>query len=214
MGISAKYINNQFNMSLFDKIKYIGYFITKSILYAALVFFIILALFITVYFGDLLYNVNHGNNKMPLFNAYVIVSGSMIPTIKINDAIVVKREEGIQLDIGDIITFSSQDPSYPSLTVTHRIVGKQKAKNGNYIFRTKGDNNSIEDPSLVNEENIYGRVILKIPKLGYIRKFLMTSYGFICGIVIPSIAILIVDVFKIFRRKKSNVVFEEELEII
>ena len=83
MVISAKYINNQFNMSLFDKIKYIGYFITKSILYAALVLFIILALFITVYFGDLLYNVNHGNNKMPLFNAYVIVSGSMIPTIKI-----------------------------------------------------------------------------------------------------------------------------------
>ena len=49
------------------------------------------------------------------------------------------------LDIGDIITFSSRDQSYLGLTVTHRIVGKQLLSNGEFVFRTKGDNNVFED---------------------------------------------------------------------
>ena len=213
MRISAKYVSCHQDMTTFGKIKYICHFIARSFLYAVFTFFIIVAIFMTAYFGDLFYNLSQGNNKFPLFNAYVIVSASMVPTIMVNDAIVIKREEGVELNIGDIITFSSEDPSYPSLTVTHRIVGKQKAQNGNYIFRTKGDNNNIADPSLVNEANIYGKVILKIPKLGYIRQFLLTSYGFMFGIVIPSAAIVIFDILKIFRRKKQTN-FDEELEII
>lgn len=213
MKISAKYINSQPEMSTFGKLKYIGNFIARSFLYAAFVFFIIFGLIMTVYFGDLFYNLSQGNHKLPLFNAYVIVSPSMVPTIMVNDAIVVRREEGVELGIGDIITFSSVDPSYPGLTVTHRIVGKQKSQNGGYIFRTKGDNNNIEDPALVNEDNVYGRVILKIPKLGYVRQFLLTSYGFAVGIVIPLLAVIVSDILKFFKRdKKMEEV--EELEII
>lgn len=213
MKISAKYINSQPEMSTFGKLKYIGNFIARSFLYAVFAFFVIFSLIMTVYFGDLFYNFSQGNNKLPLFNAYVIVSPSMVPTIMVNDAIVVRREEGMELGIGDIITFSSVDPSYPGLTVTHRIVGKQKSQNGGYIFRTKGDNNSIEDPALVNEDNVYGRVILKIPKLGYVRKFLLTSYGFTFGIVMPCLALIIADILKFVKRKKK-IEDVEELEII
>lgn len=213
MKISAKYVNSHQEMSTFGKIRYICHFIARAFLYAVFSFFIIFGLFMTVYFGDLFYNFSQGNNKLPLFNAYVIVSPSMVPTIMVNDAIVVKREEGIKLDIGDIITFSSVDPSYPGLTVTHRIVGRQLSQSGDYIFRTKGDNNNIEDPSLVNEDSIYGRVILKIPKLGYIRKFLLTSYGFLIGIVLPSVAIVIFDILK-FIKKRTVKQLDEEIEII
>lgn len=214
MRINPKYINEHTEMTTFGKIKYICHFIARAFLYAVFTFFIIFGLFMTVYFGDLFYNFSKGNNKMPLFNAYVIVSPSMVPTIMVNDAIVVKRQNGIDLNIGDIITFSSVDPSYPGLTVTHRIVGKQKSQSGEYIFRTKGDNNNIEDPSLVNEESVYGQVILKIPKLGYIRKFLLTSYGFIIGIVIPAIAIILLDILKFIKNGTNKKVFDEEVEII
>lgn len=213
MKINAKYISDNQEMTTFGKVKYICHFIARAFLYAVFTFFIIFALFMTVYFGDLFYNFSNGNNKLPLFNAYVIVSPSMVPTIMVNDAIVVKREEGLQLDIGDIITFSSADPSYPGLTVTHRIVGKQMSQSGEYIFRTKGDNNNIEDPSLVDEGSVYGKVILKIPKLGYIRNFLLTSYGFIICIVIPSVSIIVLDIVKFLKRKKQTN-FDEELEII
>lgn len=213
MKISAKYIGVHEDMSTFGKIKFLGHFIVRAFLYAIFSFFIIFGLFMTVYFGDLFYNFSKGNNKLPLFNAYVIVSPSMVPTILVNDAIVVKREAGVKLAIGDIITFSSVDPSYPGLTVTHRIVGRQLSQSGNYIFRTKGDANNIEDPSLVNENSIYGKVILKIPKLGYIRKFLLTSYGFLLGIVLPAATIIIFDILK-FIKKCKNKQIDEEIDVI
>lgn len=211
MKISAKYINHsQLEMSTFGKLKYIGNFIARSFLYAAFSFFVIFFVIIVVYFGDLLYNFSRGNNKLPLFNAYVIVSPSMVPTIMVNDAIVVRREEGVKLGVGDIITFSSVDPSYPGLTVTHRIVGKQKSKEGGYIFRTKGDNNNIEDPALVNEDNVYGRVVLKIPKLGYVRNFLLTSYGFALGIIFPCAYLIISDIIKLVKKKRKA----NEIEVL
>lgn len=204
---------NQDDMSFCGKVKYISNFIAQVFLYAVFVFFAVFGLGLAIYFGDLLYNISHGNTKNPLFDAYVIVSPSMVPTIKIDDAIVVKREEGEKLDVGDIITFSSIDSAYPGLTVTHRIVGKEKSTTGKYLFRTKGDNNNVMDPSIVEEDNIYGKVILKIPKLGVIRKFLMTSYGFMFGIVLPAVAIIVFDILKLFKKNKKTVV-EEELEII
>ena len=109
-----------------------------------------------------------------------------------------------KLEIGDIITFSSIDPSYPGLTVTHRIVGKEKTSSGKYLFRTKGDNNSVMDPSIVEEGRVYGKVILKIPQLGKVRRFLTTSYGFLFGIVVPAIAIIVFDILKLFRKKDKR----------
>lgn len=209
----TRMLHFQDNMSVFGKVKYIFHFITQAFLYAIFVFFLIFGVFLAIYFGDLLYNISHGDHKMPLFDAYVIVSPSMVPTIKIDDAIVVRREEGKNLEVGDIITFSSSDPSYPGLTVTHRIVGKELSSSGKYLFRTKGDNNSIMDPSIVDENNVYGKVILKIPKLGTVRRFLTTSYGFIFGIVIPALSIVIFDILKLFTIKRKKVE-EEELEII
>ena len=97
---------NQDDMSFCGKVKYISNFIAQVFLYAVFVFFAVFGLGLAIYFGDLLYNISHGNTKNPLFDAYVIVSPSMVPTIKIDDAIVVKREEGEKLDVGDIITFS------------------------------------------------------------------------------------------------------------
>ena len=196
MGLKALYNNAKSEENLFLKIKYILHFVVQTILYAIIVLFLIVAFFLVIYFVDLVYNVKSGNNKKPLFDAFIIISPSMVPTIKINDAIIIRREDGEYLDIGDIITFSSTDPSYAGLTITHRIVGKQESQGGKYIFRTKGDNNNSEDPALVQQSNIYGRVILKIPKLGLVRQFLTTSYGFVFAIVIPALTIVILDIFK------------------
>ena len=70
------------------------------------------------------------------------------------------------------------------------------------------------DPSIVDEANIYGKVILKIPKLGTVRRFLTTSYGFMFGIVIPALSIVVFDILKLFTRVKKKKIDDEELEII
>lgn len=213
MVIKAKYDNNYLQMSTFDKIQFIIHFIAKVFLYSAFTVFVLVSVTILVYYGDKFYNEKTGSDKSPLFSAYVILTNSMVPTINVDDAIVVKRTASRSLNIGDIITFSSSDPMHLGLTVTHRIVGKQISQNGAYIFRTKGDNNNSEDPTWVIEDNIYGKVLLKIPQLGVVRNFLLTPFGFSVAIILPAVLIIIYDIFKfskLLKKKKED----EELEII
>lgn len=195
----------------FNKISYLLHFFARAFLIAVFILLLSLLIFLMVYFGDLLYNEKIGNNKVPLLGAYVIVSPSMVPTIKINDAIVIKRVEADELGIGDIITFSSNDPSYKGLTVTHRIVGKQVIQSGEFVYRTKGDNNSVEDSALVSINDIYGKVVLKLPKLGYVQKFITTPFGFIISILIPIGMVIVVDIIKIVKLLRKR---NEELEVI
>ncbi len=181
----------------FIKMKSFFLFVIRSFLLAVLILFLLLFVFFIFYFIDLFYNMKTGKDKFPLFGAYVIVSPSMEPTILVQDAIVVQRVDEDKLGIGTVITFSSSDPSHLGLTVTHRIVGRQLSRSGQYVYRTKGDNNVNPDSALVTFDRIYGRVVLKIPKLGYIQKFLTRSYGAFLFIILPAFLIVLYDIIKI-----------------
>lgn len=189
------------------KIKNVGY-CSKLILRACLiaVFFVLLSVFgvMAVCWGDAIYNSSKGISKSPLLNAYVIVTESMVPTINVNDAIIVKRVKNNTLDIGDIITFSSNDIYFNGLTVTHRIVGKKLDVDGNYIYRTKGDNNSLEDTALVDLDNIYGKVVLRLPKIGYVQGFVSTPLGFVLSILIPVLMVVYYEAWRIYKTIKQR----------
>lgn len=186
-------------MSLLEKIRYVFHFISKVLLYVVFLLIIFVFLIFVVYFFDRLYNLKTGVNKVPLFGAYVIVSPSMVPTIKVNDAIIVKRIVEDDLKKGDIITFSSTDSRYSGLTITHRIVGIQVSQNGTKLYRTKGDANNIDDSALLSYDDIYGKVILNIPKIGYLQSFLVSSYGWLVIIVAPCLGVIIYDIIKLFK---------------
>lgn len=177
----------------------IYHFVAKVVLYSILIVLILVAIGFAIYFVDLMKNIKSGDNKPPLLSAYVIISPSMEPTIKVEDAIVIVRHEPEDLEVGDIITFLSNDPRYSGITITHRIVGIEKSNNGKIFFRTKGDNNNSEDAALVPSENVYGRVVLKIPKIGYIQYALTRSYGWLVFVVIPCLGIVIYDIIKLFK---------------
>jgi signal peptidase len=181
-----------------SKFKYLFYFITRAFLIAIVCLMVFFVAIIGFYFADLLFNVKTGNYKNPLFNAYVIVSPSMVPSIKINDAIIVKRVDNDDYNVGDIISFSSSSDEYNGLTVTHRIVSKLDSDYGESIYTTKGDNNSVVDPTSVSTDDIYGKVIFKIPKLGYIQNFLSKPINFFLCILVPSLIVLFYDLFRIF----------------
>ena len=55
------------------------------------------------------------------YNAYVVLTGSMIPTININDVVITKQTEASELKVEDIITFQSTDPRFTGLIITHRL---------------------------------------------------------------------------------------------
>ena len=107
---------------------------------------------------------------------------------------------------GDIITFASADSRFRGTIITHRIMKKNPSADGKgYTFQTKGDNNNVADSALVPENNIYGKVILKIPKLGYLQEFLASDGGWIIVILIPCLVVISYDTVKLIkglRRKK------------
>lgn len=210
--------------NVFKLIYKVYHFIAKIFLYSILMILILVALMFALYFIDLQNNIKKGITKQPLFGAYIIISPSMVPTINVEDAVVVQRKEKEELKVGDIITFTSSDPRYSGLTITHRIVGIEKSKNQKVYYRTKGDNNNTEDSALVSYDNIYGKVILRIPKIGYIQYALTSSYGIVFLVVIPCLGIVIYDFIKLFKsiikntkensKKRKKVQKNEYIELI
>lgn len=90
----------------------------------------------------------------------VVVSGSMLPTIKIGDMIIVKKVDPTTIEVGDIIQFK-QD----KIRIVHRVIDIER-KGSQIGFVTKGDNNSSPDGDLVLSEQVTGRLVLTIPKAG------------------------------------------------
>ena len=189
----------------FQNAKYISYFVVRSFLIAILCSMALFGFAFVLYYGDMILSARNGNYKNPLFGAYVIVSPSMVPTIKINDAIVIKRIDNDKYKIGDIITFSSSDVNYSGKAVTHRIVNKKNYNHEESIYTTKGDNNLVVDPAKVKTNAIYGKVLFKVPAIGYIESYLSKPVNFFLCLLIPTIIFVIYDLSRIYvmmaRRK-------------
>ena len=184
--------------SFIDKAKMTCKTMSRGFVLALIVFCLIVFTYLIIYFGDQYFGSKSGDSKLPIYSAYVIVSPSMVPTINVNDGVVVQRvDKQGNLNIGDIITFSSKDIRYSGLTITHRIVGKQTIQNGNLVYRTKGDNNKSEDSSLVSFGDIYGKVLFRVPSVGILYNFITNPFGFIISIIIPIIVILVINIVKV-----------------
>lgn len=139
-------------------------------------------------------------------NFYTILTQSMYPTVKAGDIIVTYKNDDNKYNVGDIITFVSPASNSNRLTVTHRV-NEISTLNGEYSYKTKGDNNSTADNAAVPAKNVLGRVIFRIPKAGYIQQFLVTKTGWIVAVVIPAFGIIIYDILKLFKsfgKKRKN----------
>ena len=206
--------NHDNAVSFIEIVQFFLHFFTKVFLYVVFLLLVIIFILFIFYFTDLLYNIHSGEDKPPLFDAYVIVSPSMVPTINVQDAIIIRREEPENLKQGDIISFLATDSYYSGKVITHRIIGIEHAEDGSLLYRTKGDNNNVADGTLVNEDNVYGKVLFRIPWLGYIRQFLSTYFGWILCIALPLLYLILSEIIKVrkmLRQKKNQL---EEVEII
>lgn len=106
-------------------------------------------------------------NKMQNFSvfgykAYIITTDSMEPTIKQGDAIITKKAKEKDLKEGDIITFNRNNES-----ITHRILTVDKEED-KILYVTKGDNNNVEDKQKVSFNDVEGKQVIVMPKIGYI----------------------------------------------
>ena len=171
--------------------------IVNVISYTLFILLLILGLVLLFYVVDNKIREAKGDTTPAKYNAYVVLTGSMEPNIHINDVVITKYADPKDLKKNDIVTFWSD---YYNVNVTHRIMEVYyDDTTKEYMFKTKGDNNNSYDASLLKGSDIYGQVILKIPKLGYIQNFLANQGGWIIVILIPCLAIISYDIMKLFK---------------
>ena len=113
-----------------------------------------------------------------------------------------------ELEVGDVLTFKYRYTEH--LTITHRITNIEKKPGGGYLIDLKGDNKnsnsdtmeqtidtSVDNPDPFNY--VIGKVIGQNYPFGVFVTSLKSPVGIVCIIIIPSLIILILEIFKIIK---------------
>lgn len=133
------------------------------------------------------------------FSFYIILSGSMEPELKIEDVVIVYKY--IDIKEQDIITFKSNN-----VLTTHRVI-EIKESDGSKKYITKGDNNNVKDSEEITKEQIVGKVIYTIPKIGYIVLFIQSPYGIIMLIIL----FLLINIIQ-QRKQNKEINYKKKLK--
>lgn len=121
---------------------------------------------------------------------YVVSSGSMVPTLNVNDVLVVKGETSSfgNLKVGDIIVFNK--PAGDDRVIVHRVAEIYTTTQGESIIRTKGDANPGSIPGVdfpIRVHDYIGKVAYVIPGVGLITKVISPPVNYIIIAIILAI---------------------------
>lgn len=166
----------------------------SAILWAILIFLIIVASWLAI-------DKHVRKSPVPSFMGYsslVIISGSMSGTMEVDDLIIIKDKK--EYKIGDIVTFMKEGDKAPT---THRIILYDE--HGNYI--TKGDANNVRDAVAVSKEEIFGEVILTVPKYAKFLRWLSEEGGWL---YVGSVFVILVLGTVILKSDNSEEALAEE----
>jgi signal peptidase len=148
-------------------------------------------------------------DKVPDFMGYkpfIVLSGSMEPTIMAGDLIITKIVEPEEIAQGDLISFRVDK----NTVVTHRVTDVQTA-NG-LAFLTKGDANTGADAQAVYAEDLEGIYLTRFAGLGRFALFLQTPLGMLLFVITPLCLFIVYDIMSRNRRNKKKSSREAELE--
>lgn len=148
---------------------------------------ILLFIILIVYFSYQKFILKNTSISFFNYNFYVIMSGSMEPTINTKDLIVTHPKDNYE--VNDIIAFKNNDTN---TTTVHRIVNIEYDNNGTTLITTQGDNNNIADLDKITPDSIIGSYLFTIPLLGSIIIFLSSNPIFIFIILVMIILIYII----------------------
>ena len=141
---------------------------------------------------------------------YIVSSGSMVPTLNINDVLIVKdggtggnssADSFNSLKVGDIIVFHR--PTGQDRVIVHRVAEIYNNFEGERIIRTKGDANPSSIPGVdypIRAQQYIGKVAYVIPGIGLLTKIISPPVNYI--IIVITLAILFFN--KMGRRKDTE----------
>lgn len=154
------------------------------------------------------------------YTANSVQTDSMKGTINEGDLIISKvvtskNKKEIELKEGDIISFYVELKNDTKILITHRIYELREAGNTR-IITTWGDNRESapepDDPITMSDvQSVY---LFRIPLVGHFIDFLRTPLGFIICLVVPLLAFIAWQAYKLillfFKSKQAELAEEAE----
>jgi len=102
---------------------------------------------------------------LPFFPS-TVAGGSMSPTLHLGDMVIASKVNPDVIGERDIIVFQKGE-----LKVIHRVIEIEES-DGSIQFITKGDANDRADTAPVSPEQVQGKVIFVVPKVGWVTLIL------------------------------------------
>ncbi|MEL9908098.1 MAG: signal peptidase I [Desulfurococcus sp.] len=109
------------------------------------------------------------------YRLLVISSGSMTPSLGIGDIIVIEPRSIQSISVGDIVAFSNGVN-----IIVHRVVNE--ASDGGCLV-TRGDANDDNDPLWACSNTILGRVVFRVPYIGYPFLIAVSAIGSVYSVL-------------------------------
>jgi signal peptidase len=97
------------------------------------------------------------------FQPALVGSGSMEPKMYPGDVVIIAKVQADNIETGDVIQFRVPE----EVTIMHRVIEIQETEGGSKVFITKGDANDEPDSEPVLPDNVVGKAVLTIPKVGW-----------------------------------------------
>jgi len=130
------------------------------------------------------------------YQALVVRSGSMSPTIPTGSIVFYKKVAANKVKVGDIIVF--QKPGDTNEKVTHRVVNISSSPTGNY-YTTKGDANGAADAWRVPAVGTGWVSSFHVPTIGYILAGLESTLGRLLLLAVPAALLGLITLYEIWR---------------
>ena len=167
-----------------------------------------LAVFMMIFTVISVNTFNRNDRNLFGYRAYIVNSDSMAKTdFDAGSLIFVKQVDPSELEVGDIITYISQNSENYGVNVTHKIRSKTVDKQGNPGFITYGTTTGVDDPTIVTYPYVLGRYEGHLDKVGTFFNFLKTPQGYIVCIFVPFMLLILyqgVNCIRLFRRYKQE----------
>ncbi len=130
--------------------------------------------------------------------SYTVMSGSMRPAIDIGDIVVNRPIRPRDAHIGDVVTF--KDPTRDGHLITHRVVSLA-ARGPDVAVVTRGDANTGTEHWSVPAGGRIGRVIIDVPRAGFVMAWLHRPKALLLVIVLPALVLAAFEIRAIWRKE-------------
>ena len=174
--------------------------------------------FFTIFILFMIFLMSSGKHvSIAGYQVLRVLTSSMEPTISENTCIIIKKYPVDQLKVGDVITFTSDDPQIQGLYNTHRIHDIVE-ENGETLYVTKGDAFDAVDAYPVHQDQVAGIFVKELPGgrlLGKCFVALSDNRIYFLVIILPLMLCLMSyfwQIMGIFRKSDEELEEDEDEE--